>query len=264
MRLSVVVPARNEVDNIATCIESIRGALSAEAIPYDIVIVDDGSSDGTADIVRSFAAADPGVRLVSNGPPHGFGRAVRAGLDAFTGDAVVIMMADGSDSTDDLLKYYVILRDEADCAFGSRFVRGGRVIKYPIIKLILNRISNIFIAMLFGIQYDDVTNAFKGYRAFVIDACRPLVSPHFNMTVEIPLKAMTRGFTYKVVPIVWTNRTAGESSFRIKEMGSRYIHVVLAVWLELLLSHGDFAYPRKRVLEARQEWRAAFGLGGSE
>ena len=138
MRLSVVVPARNEAGNITACVDSIRACLRSNDIPYEIVVVDDGSTDGTAEIVRALGASDADVRLVSNGPPHGFGRAVRQGLDAFTGDAVVVMMADGSDSTEDLLEYYAILRDEADCAFGSRFIRGSRVSGYPLFKLALN------------------------------------------------------------------------------------------------------------------------------
>src|SRR6185436_15420841 len=105
--------------------------LTREGIAYEIVVVDDGSSDRTSDEVRARGAVDPGVRVVRNDGQHGFGYAVRFGLEAFTGDAVAIMMADGSDSPDDLVKYYYILRDRAECAFGSRFVSGGHVQDYP-------------------------------------------------------------------------------------------------------------------------------------
>jgi dolichol-phosphate mannosyltransferase len=77
----------------------------------------------------------------------------------------------------------------------------------------------------------------------VIDGCRPLLSPHFNLTVEIPLKAIVRGYSYAVLPISWRNRKRGQSSLRIEEMGSRYLYIVLNVWLEKLLTKGDYRRP---------------------
>jgi dolichol-phosphate mannosyltransferase len=240
VKLSVVIPARNEAGSIVPTVDAIRSRLTAERIPYEIVVVDDGSTDETADEVYALAAADAGVRLVRNTGRHGFGYAVRCGLDAFQGDAVAIMMADGSDSPDDLVRYYEILRDRAECAFGSRFVAGWRVEGYPRLKLVINRLANFFVRALFGIRYNDVTNAFKAYRAGVIDGCRPLISPHFNLTVELPLKAIVRGYTYEVIPISWRQRERGVSSLRLKEMGSRYLFIVLYVWMERLLTRGDY------------------------
>lgn len=245
MKLSVVIPARNEEGNVGKTIHTIQGALRTHEIPYEIVIVDDGSTDGTGAIVRAINEEDPNVRLVVNTGLHGFGRAVIAGLDAFTGDAVVIMMADCSDSPDDLVKYYFILRDEADCAFGSRFIKDSRVIDYPRPKLVINRFVNYFIPRFFGVQFNDVTNAFKGYRAYVIDGCRPFFSPHFNLTVELPLKAITRGYTYRITPISWTNRTEGVSKLKLKEMGSRYLYSMLNVWLEKMLTRDDYRRPKE-------------------
>lgn len=244
MKLSIVIPARNEEGNIEATISSLRVCLRDHDISYEIVIVDDGSEDNTAEIVRGVSAADPGVRLIVNDGQHGFGRAIRAGLDAFTGDAVVIMMADCSDSPDDVVRYYSILRNEADCVFGSRFIQGSRVIDYPKHKFVINRVANAFISALFGFRFNDVTNAFKGYRSYVIDGCKPFLSPHFNLTVEIPLKAITRGYSYRVTPISWTNRKTGVSKLKIKEMGSRYLYIVLNVWLEKMLTRGDYHRPR--------------------
>jgi len=243
MKLSVVIPARNEAGNIGSTLDNLRRRLVQEGIRYEIIVVDDGSTDPTPHEVEQRVAADPGVRLVYNKGLHGFGRAVRCGLDAFTGEAVVIVMADGSDDPEDVVKYYYILRDKADCAFGSRFVRGSHVENYPRLKLVLNRLANLFIRVLFGLRYNDITNAFKGYRKYVIEGCRPFLSPHFNLTVEIPLKAIVRGYSYAVVPIRWLNRSVGESSLRIHEMGSRYLYIVLSVWLEKLLTKGDYHRP---------------------
>lgn len=243
MRLSVVIPARNESANLGPTLDQIADRLRADQLPYEIVVVDDGSSDGTADVATARRGRDGDVRLVHNPDPHGFGYAVRCGLDAAQGDAVAIVMADGSDDPDDLVTYYYILRDRAECAFGSRFMSASKVENYPRFKLLINRVANTIIRLLFGFEYNDTTNAFKAYRRNVIDGCRPLVSPHFNLTVELPLKAITRGYSYEVVPISWRQRTHGESSLRLKEMGSRYLFIVLYVWLERLLTRGDYRRP---------------------
>jgi dolichol-phosphate mannosyltransferase len=240
VKLSVVIPARNEAGNIGPTVDGICERLRREAVDYEIVVVDDGSTDATPAEIRARAQADGGVRLVVNDGPHGFGLAVRCGLDTFTGDAVAIMMADGSDSPDDLVKYYYVLRDRAECAFGSRFVPGGQVVDYPRGKLLVNRLANWFVRMLFGLRFNDVTNAFKGYRREVIQGCRPFLSPHFNLTVEIPLKAIVRGYSYETVPITWRQRKIGVSSLHLQEMGSRYLFIVLHVLFEKMLTRGDY------------------------
>lgn len=240
MRLSVVIPAHNEEGSVRETVDAVRGRLAAEEIPYEIVVVDDASSDRTAAIVAEIAAQDDGVRCVRSPYRNGFGFAVRAGLDAFEGDAVAIMMADGSDAPEDLISYYRLLQAGYDCAFGSRFMPGAQVHDYPRYKLALNRVVNAGIRLLFGHGYNDTTNAFKAYRREVIDSIQPLLSHHFNLTVEIPLKAIVRGHSYAITPISWTNRTSGESKLRLKEMGSRYLFIVLYVFFEHHLSRGDY------------------------
>jgi len=254
LRLSVVIPAHNEQSSIAQTVTAVAERLTAEGIDHEILVVDDGSRDATARIVARLAEADPSVRCVHNGPPNGFGFAVRRGLQEFTGDAVVIVMADLSDSPEDIVSYHRLLEAGYDCAFGSRFMRGARVIDYPRLKLMMNRVVNLFIRLLFGHGYNDTTNAFKAYRRTVIETVQPLVSNHFNLTVELPLKAIARGHTYAIVPISWTNRTSGESKLRLQEMGSRYLYIVLMVWLEHHLSRGD--YVRLAPESTRHRWRA--------
>jgi dolichol-phosphate mannosyltransferase len=240
MKISVVIPAHNEEDCLEATVCGLVAVLKRERIPHEIVIVNDNSVDGTLDVCRKLTHLYETVHYVNNRPPHGFGFAVRLGLSEFTGDAVAIVMADGSDDPEDLVSGYRKLVEGYDCAMGSRFMRESRVVDYQMHKLLLNRLANCFIKVIFGIHYNDVTNAFKLYRRQVIEGIQPILSHHFNLTVELPLKAMTRGFSYAVFPIRWYNRKAGISKLKIKEMGSRYLFIVLYVWLEKHLSRGDY------------------------
>jgi dolichol-phosphate mannosyltransferase len=243
VKLSVIIPAHNEVESIGATVEAITAELRAEEIPYELVVVDDNSGDGTGNAVRAIGERDPGVRCVRSPRAPGFGHAVRSGLDKYTGDAVAIVMADLSDSPRDLVRYYRVLEEGFDCVFGSRFIKGGRVSEYPKAKLILNRLVNLGIRLLFRHGYNDTTNAFKAYRREVVDHVQPLLSHHFNLTVELPLKAIVRGYSYAIVPISWTNRAHGVSKLKLQEMGSRYLFIVLYVFLEHHLSRGDYQRP---------------------
>ncbi len=235
----MVIPAHNEAESIRETVEGIRRALRAATISYEIIVIDDASSDGTLELVQELAG-EGDVRGFRSHYEGGFGHAVRAGLDHFEGDAVAIMMADASDDPRDLVLYYRVLEAGYDCAFGSRFMPGGGVVDYPRIKLLVNRVVNFGIRVLFQHGYNDTTNAFKAYRREVIENLQPLLSPHFNLTVELPLKAATRGFSYAIVPTSWSNRTAGDSKLQLNEMGSRYLFIVLYVFLEHHLTRGDY------------------------
>ncbi len=252
MKLSVVIPAHNEAGSIERTLVGVAETLSSAEIPFEVVVVDDASSDGTSEVVAGVTGRWPEVRCVRSHNPGGFGYAIRAGLDEYTGDAVAIVMADASDDPADLIKYYRLLEAGYDCAFGSRFMRGGKTIGYPPVKLVINRLVNACIRALFRHGYNDTTNAFKAYRREVIDAVQPLVSPHFNLTVEIPLKAVIRGYSYAITPISWHDRTSGTSKLKLQEMGSRYLFIVLMALAEHHLTRGDYRQGR---LE-RRRWRA--------
>jgi dolichol-phosphate mannosyltransferase len=243
--LSVVIPARDEEGCIASTLEHLHLELRLHRIAHEIIVVDDGSMDRTAAIVTALGERIPEVRLVNNGPPHGFGRAIACGLQRMSGDAVVIMMADESDDCRDVVRYWNVLNEGWDAVFGSRFMKGGGVIDYPWPKLRLNRMANLFIRLLFSVSLNDTTNAFKAYRRTVIEGCQPLLSAHFNLTVEIPLKTMVRGYSWTVIPITWRNRRSGLAKLKVQEMGSRYLFICLYMWLEKYLSCGDY---KKRVL----------------
>jgi dolichol-phosphate mannosyltransferase len=210
-------------------------------VEHELVVVDDHSTDGSPALLRGLVGEIPSLVVVENTGAGGFGHAVVAGIEAATGDALAIFMADGSDRPDDLVRFVRTMEErDVDCVFGTRFSDGGKVVDYPLPKLLLNRAANNVIRALFRIRYDDVTNAFKLYRRNVLDGVRPFLSHHFNLTVELPLKAIIRGYSYAVVPNTWTNRREGVSKFQIKEMGSRYVFIVLYCWLERALSRGDY------------------------
>lgn len=239
-KLSIVIPARDEADNLPACVKGIDEALRENEIDGEIVVVDDGSSDHTPRTLADLKERHPSLVPVRNEGENGFGRAVRLGLDHATGDAMAIMMADLSDSPRDLVRYWEKLNEGYECVFGSRFIPGGRVIDYPTGKLVANRLVNTAIRHAFRIPCNDVTNAFKMYRREVIEGCRPLISPHFNLTVEIPLKAIVRGYSWTVIPISWQNRAKGVAKLKLKEMGSRYFFIIAYLWLEKYFSRGDY------------------------
>lgn len=244
--LSIVIPAYNEELSIRPTLEAIAERLHAESISFEIVVVDDHSADATASVIAAVAQQWPTVRCVPNLRNNGFGNAIHTGLEAFTGDAVCIVMADASDEPRDIVAYWRKLQEGYDCVFGSRFMRGAEVVDYPPLKLTLNRFANLFISAVFGTRYNDMTNAFKCFRREVIAGVQPILSHHFNITVELPLKAIVRGFSWTVIPTNWYNRKDGVSKFKVKEMGSRYLFIVLYALLEKMLSRGD--YRRKTIV----------------
>jgi dolichol-phosphate mannosyltransferase len=238
--LSVVIPARDEEGCITTTVEHLHVELRSRKIPHEIVVVDDGSSDRTWEILQGLAADIPELHPIQNLGLHGFGRAVICGLNAAQGDAMVIMMADESDDCRDVVAYWEKMCEGYDAVFGSRFVKGGGVIDYPKVKYAINRLGNLFIKLLFRIKLNDTTNAFKAYRRDTLDGLRPFLAPQFNLTVELPLKTIVRGFTWTVIPVTWRNRRHGVAKFKIREMGSRYFFIICYCWLEKYFSRGDY------------------------
>lgn len=240
MKFSVVIPAHNEEGVIGTTLDNLLEKLISGGFDFEIVVVADHCTDGTVQMLAGFAKGDARIRWVENRGKPGFGMAVRAGLDEYRGDAVAIYMADASDSPDDLCEYFKKINEGAECVFGSRFIKGSRVLDYPKHKYFLNRFVNYLIKFLFRHGLNDTTNAFKCYRREVIDGCRPFLSPHFNLTVELPLKSFIRGYKFEVIPISWENRKAGISKLKLKEMGSRYFFIILYCLLEKCMVSKDY------------------------
>jgi dolichol-phosphate mannosyltransferase len=242
--LSVVIPARDEEGRVGATVEHLYVELRLHGIEHEIVVVDDGSTDATWTVLQQALCRVPTLRPLQNFGDHGFGRAVALGLEQAHGDAMVVMMADESDDCRDVVRYWQVLNEGWDAVFGSRFVRGGGVVDYPWHKLFLNRLANLFLRVIFHVPLNDFTNAFKAYRRHAIEGCRPFLSPHFNLTIEIPLKIIVRGYSWTVIPITWKNRRSGVSKLKIREMGSRYLFIALYCWLEKYFSRGDYVQKR--------------------
>ena len=240
MKLSVVIPAYNEAESISETLNILYSTLSENNIPHEILVVNDNSKDNTLEVLVKLQETISSLVVITNDGPNGFGFAVRKGLENFKGDCVAIMMADLSDSSEDLVKFYNKLLEGYDCVFGSRWIPGGAVIDYPGLKKRINRLANFIVRVVFRFKYNDCTNAFKIYRRSTIEGLKPFLSPHFNLTLEIPLKAIVRGYSYAVLPNSWTNRKYGESKLKIKEMGSRYLFILLYCLIEKHFTRGDY------------------------
>ncbi len=244
-KLSVVIPAYNEEKNIAKCINELQATLrDKHEIPYEIIVVNDNSADGTESVVRAEMARDESIRLVNRTPPSGFGRAVRSGMEVVKGDIVVVYMADLSDSPEDVVAYYHKIREGYDCVFGSRFLKGSEVQNYPTFKLVVNRIVNRCIQVMFWTRFNDLTNAFKAYRTAVIRDCGPYRACHFNLTLEMSLGALIRDYQVAQIPIRWYGRTWGSSNLKLAEMGRRYLSTLLMMFFQRHLIADDLLADR--------------------
>ena len=231
--LSIIIPLRNESLNL----QNLRDALTNEIknLNYEIILINDFSDDDTYEIGMKIAKEESRFKIFNN-DIKGLGGAINLGITMSSGNYIAIMMADLSDDVEDLNNYYKIIREKnLDAVFGSRFIKGSIVKNYPKKKLIFNRIFNLLVKFLFWSEYNDFTNAFKIYKKASLEKCRPFVSENFNIFLELPLKIISRGFNFEVVPIKWTTRKIGQSKFKINELGSKYLFTLLYCFFEKIL-----------------------------
>ena len=244
MKLSIIIPAKDEEGDIENTIISIHNILKTNNVEHEILIINDHSVDSTLEILSSLEKKIKELKIINNSGKPGFGLAIRQGLENYSGDIVAIVMADGSDSPKDLINFYFKSVKNYTCVFGTRFSSGGSTKDYPVLKYIMNRFFNNLVRLIFRIKYDDITNAFKVYTREAIEGSKPFLSNHFNLTLELPLKIIIRGYKYKIIPNSWKNRQAGVSKMRIKEMGSRYMFILFYCLIEKLLTKDDYKKSR--------------------
>ena len=249
---SILIPAYNEAKNLPPTLEQLAVALRREGIPFEFLVVNDNSTDETPQVLESLAAVYPELRAVTNPPPGGLGRAIRCGLKHFKGDVVAVVMADSSDSPEDVVACYRKIVEGYDCVFGSRFRKGSKVSQYPPVKLVFNRIVNLAMRVLFFTRFNDLTNAFKVYRRHVIESISPLHAAHFNITIEMSLSCLIRRYKIAEIPISWSGRTWGQSNLRLREMGRRYLCTLLMIWFERMLILDDLLLKNRHDPENRE------------
>ena len=228
--LSIVVPARNEADNLKDILDYFNNKL--KNVEFEVILINDFSEDDTLSRAESLFKAHKCFKVFNN-KKRGLGGAINLGIEKSLGSKVSIMMADLSDNISDLIRYNDIMdKTNADAVLGSRFIKGAKVIDYPLQKLVLNRIFNLFVSVLFWNNYNDYTNAFKIYKKSVLKEIMPLVSESFNIFLEIPLKVISRNYTFEITPINWTGRKKGKAKFKIKELRSKYLFTLIYCFIE--------------------------------
>lgn len=248
MKLSVVIPAYNEEGNIKNTVETIYKTLMEEEISHEILVVNDNSKDHTLSILENLTQIIPTLRYVTNLGPNGYGYACQKGLDSFSGDCVVITMADLSDDPKDIVKFYRKMElTGCDMVFGDRWDKTSVVTGYPRNKLWLNRLVNNFIRLIFLTSYRDMTNGFKLFKRETVEGLKPFLTGQFSFALELPLKGLIRGYSYRVVPNNWYGRTIGESNLKIKQMFFRYAFVLLYCLIERMFSMGDYKKQNRKL-----------------
>ena len=235
MSLSIIIPTFNEVKQLKYTIKKLQ-SLKKKIKEYELIFIDDFSNDGSYQQLVLFKKKDSRIKIFKN-IKKGLGSAIKVGIKKSKKKYVCIFMCDLSDDVNDIYKYYKAINDnkKLDAVFGTRFDKNSKVINYPFFKLMLNRIANNVIKILFLSNYNDFTNAFKIYKKKVLLKLFPIVSENFNIFLELPLKIITRKLNYKIIPINWYGRKIGESKFKIKEIGSKYVYILLYCFIEKIL-----------------------------
>ena len=228
--LSIVIPVRDESKTIKEVFDYFNNNL--KNINYEVLIINDFSSDDTFEKTKNLIKDYINFKVFNN-DKKGLGGAINLGINKASGKNIAIMMADQSDDINDLIKYENLMRsDDYDAILGSRFMKNSKVNDYPMQKLILNRIFNLFVSLIFFNKYNDYTNAFKIYKKSTLLEIMPLISESFNIFLEIPLKIISRNYKYKVISINWMGRKKGESKFKIKELRSKYLFTLIYCFIE--------------------------------
>jgi dolichol-phosphate mannosyltransferase len=240
LNISVIIPAYNEEALIKSTIDNIHASLNRHAIIHEIIVIYETSQDSTESILMNLQLNNSYLTVEKNPGLKGFGNSIQHGIELSRGEYVVLMMGDGCDEPEDLIRFYKKAEEGYDAVFGNRFMHGGSITDYPLSKLLLNRLTNFVLCILFFTKFNDTTNAFKLYRRDVILKLKPYVSSHYNITVELPLKILTRGFNFAVLPNSWKNRSELITGLKVTKLANRYCFSILYCLLEKLLLDIDY------------------------
>lgn len=227
--ISAVIPCHNEEMNVEPLVANLKRYY--DDYLHEIVLVDDNSTDRTAEVIRRLAEADPKIRPVFRTPPNGVGRAISEGFRAATGRYILSMDSDFQH----LLPEIRDLFDEAvkgyDVVVGSRFSRHSVLLNYPFQKIVANRGFHLLARAVLRSPVRDLTNNLKLIRREVVEHL-DLTQPGFAVNAETGLLPVEMGYQVKEVPISWINRTPdmGVSSFSLAKVGGGYWDVLWKLW----------------------------------
>ncbi len=211
--LDIVIPVYNEALNIEKCLNELNVKVK---VPFKVLVVYDFDEDNTLPVINDIKNGYKfSVSLIKNNIGKGPLNAIKAGLIASNGDAVLVSMADLSDDIKIVDDMYRLVLNGADIVCGSRYMKGGRQIGGPFIKKNLSKIAGLSLCYLAGIPTHDATNSFKMYSRKIIDNIRIESDKGFVLGLEYTVNAFLKGYIIKEIPTVWADREAGESRFKI-------------------------------------------------
>lgn len=236
---SVVVPCRNEEMNIPPLVEALVQMYGDYL--HEIIIVNDNSTDRTAQVTLALAEGEPRIKLINRTPPGGVGRALRDGYAAATGRYILTMDCDFVQIMPELRDLFDAVAVGRDGAIGSRFSLESVLINYPFLKVLANRGVHALIRLLLPVRVRDTSNNLKLYRAEILKRLE-IKEDHFAANLETGLKPVLSGYDIQEVPISWINRTAemGSSSFKLLHVGPGYLAVLKQTMIEVLRGRRSF------------------------
>lgn len=209
----VIIPTYKERENIEAIVKSI----SLLPIPFDILIIDDNSPDGTAAIVKEMQNQKPNLYLIERPGKLGLGTAYLTGFNwaLEKGYKLIYEMdADFSHNPDDLIKLYQACTEKgADLAIGSRYISGVNVVNWPLSRVLMSYIASIYVRLITGMKIMDTTAGFKCYKRVVLEKIRldKIKSVGYGFQIEMKFKTWKLGFNIVEVPIIFTDRKLGAS-----------------------------------------------------
>jgi glycosyltransferase involved in cell wall biosynthesis len=226
--LSVILIAHDEEQAIGPMLEGLLKTYDHEIL--EVIVVDDASNDRTAEIVGDWGKRSSKVRLIQRTPPCGVGRALKTGFRNLSPSAEYALTMD-SDFVENIGQVRALIdaieRERCDGVIGSRFVEGGKVVRYPFLKRFMNRLFHTVVKILFRVKQKDLSNNFKLYKANIFRSM-PWKSDDFAMNAETGLLPVLFGYNVIEVPVVWIDRDPemGRSKFGLLRHGGGYVHVI--------------------------------------
>ena len=209
----VIIPTYNEKENIELLIK----AIAELPVPFDVLIIDDNSPDGTAAVVKKHMPSFPNVHLIERPGKLGLGTAYRAGFkwSLERGYSFIYEMdADFSHNPEDLVRLFNACdRDGADVAIGSRYISGVNVVNWPLSRVLMSYFASVYVRMITRMKIMDATAGFICYRKEVIESIRPyrIRSKGYCFQIEMKFTAFKLGYKIVEIPIIFTDRRLGTS-----------------------------------------------------